>query len=203
MSPDFTRNLFKLGARINRRKNKPENENSGVNVAATFRPVRRKPYTSTAGLVLCMGVAYDDKAFRFPAKLLIYDNEHPMGVEIGLEAYHVMADQGSDTNVIANCIQIGEGGIWRMIDAFVRSHNDHGHNQAIMLGLPWLHIVNAVIDVKNSSITVGDEGIGEKRIIIDTPRFTTSKYHTLTLYSTDNRYKKCRYKYTRRTEYLW
>ncbi|RKF56886.1 hypothetical protein GcM3_192041 [Golovinomyces cichoracearum] len=79
-----------------------ENSNSGVNAAATFRPVRRKSYTSIAGLVLGMGVAYDDKAFRFPAKLLIYDNEHPKGVDIGLKAQHVMADQGSDTNVIAN-----------------------------------------------------------------------------------------------------
>ncbi|KAI1003608.1 hypothetical protein K3495_g4598 [Podosphaera aphanis] len=59
-----------------------------------------------------------------------------------------------------------------------------------MLGLPWLHIVNAVIDVKNSSITIGDEGIGEQRVIIETPRFKTSKYYTLTLYSTDSRYKK-------------
>ncbi|KAI6244675.1 hypothetical protein HI914_07498 [Erysiphe necator] len=59
-----------------------------------------------------------------------------------------------------------------------------------MLGLPWLHIVNAVIDVKNSSITISDEGIGEERVIIETPRFTTSKYHTLTLYSTDSKYKK-------------
>ncbi|RKF71566.1 hypothetical protein GcM1_250002 [Golovinomyces cichoracearum] len=74
------------GTRINRRKKKPENANSGVNVAATFRPVRRKPYTSTAGLVLGMGVAYDDKAFRFPARLLIHDNEHPMVVEIGIKA---------------------------------------------------------------------------------------------------------------------
>ncbi|RKF71567.1 hypothetical protein GcM1_250003 [Golovinomyces cichoracearum] len=78
-------------------------------------------------------------------------------------------------------IQIGVGGIWRMIDAFVRSHNKNGHNQAIMLGLPWLHIVYAIIDVKNSSITVGDEEIGEESIIIETPHFTTSKYHTLTL----------------------
>lgn len=144
-------------------------------------------------------------------------------MEIGLEAQHVMADQGSDTNVIANWLveklsferrpladniaigtadgntalykqytsfHIDVGGIWRMVDALVRPHNDHGHNQAIMLGLPSLHIVNVVIDVKNSSITVGDEGIGEERVIIETPRFTTSKYHTLTLYSTDSKYKK-------------
>ncbi|RKF63112.1 hypothetical protein GcM3_141013 [Golovinomyces cichoracearum] len=102
ISPDFTRHLIKLSIQFNRRKKKLENANSGVNAAATFRPVRRKPYTSTAGLVLGMGVAYDDKAFRFPAELLIYDNEHPKGVKIELEAQHVMADQGSDTNVIAN-----------------------------------------------------------------------------------------------------
>ncbi|KAI0998909.1 hypothetical protein K3495_g9283, partial [Podosphaera aphanis] len=102
ISPDFTRHLIKLGTRINRRKKKPENANSGVNAAVTIRPVERKPYTNTSGLVLGMGVAYVDKAFRFPAKLLVFDNEHPKGVEIRLEAQHVMADQGSDTNVIAN-----------------------------------------------------------------------------------------------------
>ncbi|RKF84288.1 hypothetical protein GcM1_124003 [Golovinomyces cichoracearum] len=102
ISPDSTRHLIKLGTRINRRKKKPEISNSGVNAAATFRPVRRKPYTSTAGLVLGMGVAYDDKAFIFPAKLLIFDNEYPKRVEIGSEVQHIMSDQGSDTNVIAN-----------------------------------------------------------------------------------------------------
>ncbi|RKF80345.1 hypothetical protein GcM3_046017 [Golovinomyces cichoracearum] len=39
ISPDFIRHLIKLGTRIKRRKKKPENANSGVNAAATFRPV--------------------------------------------------------------------------------------------------------------------------------------------------------------------
>lgn len=68
ISPDFTRHLIKLGTQINRRKKKPENANSGVNAAVTIRPVKRTPYTSTSGLVLGIGVTYDDKAFRFPAK---------------------------------------------------------------------------------------------------------------------------------------
>ncbi|KAI0997282.1 hypothetical protein K3495_g10904 [Podosphaera aphanis] len=45
-------------------------------------------------------------------------------------------------------IYIGVDGIWRVIDSLVWPHNVNGHNQAMMLGLPWFHTVNAIIDLK-------------------------------------------------------
>lgn len=69
--------------------------------------------------------------------------------------------------------RIGVCGIWRRIDAFVRPVVKKGGelDLHLLLGLPWLHEVNASIYIRDSKIIVGDSRLKEQIVEIQGPKF--------------------------------
>jgi hypothetical protein len=78
--------------------------------------------------------------------------------------------------------EMGVFGIWRRIDAFIRPNNARGRELHLLLGLPWLHSVNAEILIRSSQIRLGDPERGEKTVIIQGPVFMESEGNRLILY---------------------
>ncbi|POS82380.1 hypothetical protein EPUL_006396, partial [Erysiphe pulchra] len=78
--------------------------------------------------------------------------------------------------------EIGVLGVWRKIEAFVRpfttSNIDEVH---LLLGLPWLHAVDAKIKIRESIIEIGDIQKGENVVNIEGPQFVESESHKLVL----------------------
>ncbi|RKF56292.1 hypothetical protein OnM2_082045 [Erysiphe neolycopersici] len=85
--------------------------------------------------------------------------------------------------------RIGVGGIWRRIDAFVRPVIKKGGEQDLhlLLGLPWLHEVNASIYIRDSKIILGDSQLKEQVVEIQGPTFAASNSHKLILYPKSNK----------------
>ncbi|KAI0996884.1 hypothetical protein K3495_g11298 [Podosphaera aphanis] len=80
--------------------------------------------------------------------------------------------------------KIGVFGIWRKIDAFIRptQRKNNELDLNLLLGLPWLHAVNARIYIRESRITIEDPGINEQVLAIQGPTFFQSNTHKLILY---------------------
>lgn len=80
--------------------------------------------------------------------------------------------------------RIGVCGIWRRIDAFVRPVVKKGGelDLHLLLGLPWLHEVNANIFIRDSKIILGDSRLKEQIVEIQGPKFAASNSHKLILY---------------------
>ena len=78
--------------------------------------------------------------------------------------------------------EIGVLGVWRKIEAFVRpfsaSNSDEVH---LLLGMPWLHAVDAKIRIRESIIEIGDNQKGETVVKIQGPKFVESESHRLVL----------------------
>ncbi|KAK6585463.1 hypothetical protein PZA11_002190 [Diplocarpon coronariae] len=75
--------------------------------------------------------------------------------------------------------EVGTHGVWRKDEAFVRPFGADLH---LLLGLPWLWKVDGTIDIRNSRITIGDSASGEKKVVIEGPKFVPSKHHKLFLH---------------------
>ncbi|POS82108.1 hypothetical protein EPUL_006661 [Erysiphe pulchra] len=85
--------------------------------------------------------------------------------------------------------RIGVCGIWRRIDAFVRPVFKKGGelDLHLLLGLPWLHEVNASIYIRDSKIILGDSQMKEQVVEIQGPKFAASDSHKLVLYPKSNK----------------
>ena len=84
--------------------------------------------------------------------------------------------------------EIGVLGVWRKIEAFVRPFDDSNIDEVhLLLGLPWLHAVDANIKIRESIIEIGDVQRGEKVVKIQGPKFVESKSHRLVLCPKENR----------------
>ncbi|POS81973.1 hypothetical protein EPUL_006544, partial [Erysiphe pulchra] len=78
--------------------------------------------------------------------------------------------------------EIGVLGIWRRIEAFVRPFNEKNiHEVHLLLGMPWLHAVDAKIRIRESIIETGDTQRGEKVVKVEGPQFIESELHKLVL----------------------
>lgn len=82
---------------------------------------------------------------------------------------------------------VGVNGIWRQIYAFIRP--TASTDRHLLLGLPWLHDVNAVIDIRSSTISIGDFARGEAHTVIQGPAYALLTSHKLTLAPLDPKYK--------------
>lgn len=79
--------------------------------------------------------------------------------------------------------EIGVYGIWRTVEAFVRPYNaGNAGDMHLLLGMPWLHTVNAKIHIRDSVIELGDTSRGEKPVKIQGPQFVECKKHRLILH---------------------
>jgi hypothetical protein len=72
-------------------------------------------------------------------------------------------------------IKLGVLGIWREVHAFVRP--DSGADRSLLLGLPWLHDVCTIIDIRGSNICIGNPERGEKHTRIVGPTFQLLDTH--------------------------
>ncbi|CAD6500186.1 BgTH12-04289 [Blumeria graminis f. sp. triticale] len=79
---------------------------------------------------------------------------------------------------------IGVCRIWRRIDAFVRPvvKKNGELDLHLLLGIPWLHDVNAGIFIRDSKIILGDPKLNEAKAAIVGPTFMSSSGHKLVLY---------------------
>jgi hypothetical protein len=79
--------------------------------------------------------------------------------------------------------KIGVYGIWRRVEAFVRPCNERNVDDIhLLLGMPWLHSVNAKILIRESVIEIGDPSVGERTVRIQGPQFVECKNHKLVLH---------------------
>ncbi|KHJ30201.1 hypothetical protein EV44_g3593 [Erysiphe necator] len=85
-------------------------------------------------------------------------------------------------------LHIGVCGIWRRIDAFVRPvlKKNGELDLHLLLGIPWLHDVNASIFIRDSRIALGDPQRNERIAVIQGPTFVPSSNHRLVLYPRSN-----------------
>ncbi|RKF57444.1 hypothetical protein OnM2_074041 [Erysiphe neolycopersici] len=73
-------------------------------------------------------------------------------------------------------------GIWRKIEAFVRpSWEKNADEIHLLLGLPWLHSVDARIEIRDSKFEIGDRARGECVETIQGPKFIESGQYKLVL----------------------
>ncbi|POS83424.1 hypothetical protein EPUL_004130, partial [Erysiphe pulchra] len=74
--------------------------------------------------------------------------------------------------------EMGVLGVWRKIEAFVRpfttSNIDEVH---LLLGMPWIHAVDAKIKIRESIIEIGDIQKGENLVNIEGSQFVESESH--------------------------
>ena len=93
-----------------------------------------------------------------------------------------MRSANGQTNELTHFVPltISTAGITRWIEAFVWKEDNSGE-LFMLLGLPWLHAVNAFIDIRKSKVTIGDQDLGEEIVAIEGPRFIPSKNHSLIL----------------------
>ncbi|POS84218.1 hypothetical protein EPUL_004465, partial [Erysiphe pulchra] len=76
--------------------------------------------------------------------------------------------------------ELGVLGIWRKVEAFVRPfNNDNGRDIHLLLGMPWLHAVDARTRIRDSIIEIGDSAIGEEIMKIKGPKFIKSEKQKL------------------------
>ena len=74
-------------------------------------------------------------------------------------------------------------GLWRSVPCFVSPPTPGIEDvPRLLLGLPWLHDINAVISVRNSSIQIGDPAIGEQVRLITGPELVYHRDHGLLMY---------------------
>ena len=74
-------------------------------------------------------------------------------------------------------------GLWRSVPCFVSPPTPAIEDvRRLLLGLPWLHDINAVISVRNSSIQIGDPAIGEHVRFITGPELVYHRDHGLLMY---------------------
>lgn len=81
---------------------------------------------------------------------------------------------------------VGVNDIWRTITCFVlpetQSNILPNAGLQLLLGLPWLYAVNAHIDIRNFTIEIGDENMGEKTIHVHGPELVFCKDHNVLLF---------------------
>lgn len=65
--------------------------------------------------------------------------------------------------------------VWRELEAFEWPiNNDIFRDIQLLLGMPWLHTVDAKIRIRDSIIKIGYSSIGEKIMKIKGPKFVES-----------------------------
>ncbi|KAI1007160.1 hypothetical protein K3495_g1061 [Podosphaera aphanis] len=83
-------------------------------------------------------------------------------------------------------IEIGVLGIWRKVEAFVKPFGKENEQDIhLLLGLPWLHAVDAKIRIRDSIIKIGDSERGETVVKIKGPKFIEGEKHRLVLCPVD------------------
>ncbi|RKF60417.1 hypothetical protein OnM2_051053 [Erysiphe neolycopersici] len=79
-------------------------------------------------------------------------------------------------------LTIGVLGIWRTVEAFVRPFDKGNETDLhLLLGMPWLHSVDAKIFIRASKIELGDVKRGEDIKELKGPQFTESTHNKLIL----------------------
>ncbi|RKF59009.1 hypothetical protein OnM2_063021 [Erysiphe neolycopersici] len=78
--------------------------------------------------------------------------------------------------------EIGVMGIWRKVEAFVRPFSsEYDEEVHLLLGMPWLHAVDAKIRIRDSIIEIGDEAQTEAIVKLQGPKFVESEIRKLIL----------------------
>ena len=77
----------------------------------------------------------------------------------------------------------GVEGLWRTVKCFISpAIPGTPDTPRLLLGMPWLHDVNAVIAIRGSSIQIGDPGAGEVVRSITGPELVYHRDHSLLMY---------------------
>ncbi|KAI1003139.1 hypothetical protein K3495_g5064 [Podosphaera aphanis] len=115
-------------------------------------------------------------------------------VERGLNSLTMNVADGSSSRLTHYSeFEIGVCGIWHKIEAFIRPSREKDADEIhLLLGLPWLHSVDARIEIRDSKIEIGDRARGEGVETIQGPNFIESAQHKLVLYPVNSESKESR-----------
>ncbi|KAI1433489.1 hypothetical protein GGR50DRAFT_696016 [Xylaria sp. CBS 124048] len=105
---------------------------------------------------------------------------------IGVDKLFVKTSTGDSARVTEFVVMdLGVLSIWRGVWAIVRPKSLTGAHEGInlLLGLPWLWDVAAFIDIRSSSLWIGDRDEGEARVQIRGPLMVRSANHRICLES--------------------
>ena len=85
--------------------------------------------------------------------------------------------------------ELGVSNVWRMVQCFVLCKDtakQHSSDEVqLLLGMPWLYDANAVINIRDSSVDIGDPSRGEVVKCIQGPQQRFSEEHNLIMYGRD------------------
>ncbi|POS82080.1 hypothetical protein EPUL_004698, partial [Erysiphe pulchra] len=147
------------------------------------------------------------KAFRVP--VTIRTRQGRKDVNVNLPARMAQADQGSDMIIVTigflkklglpmkSLSEKGFNGLTMNVadgssakstgnmeegGSFVRPFASEDDEEVhLLLGMPWLHAVDAKIRIRDSIIEIGDEAQAEKIVKLQGPKFVESEIHKLIL----------------------
>ena len=84
---------------------------------------------------------------------------------------------------------LGVSTVWRTVQCFVLptdiTKRHSSDDVQLLLGMPWLHDANAIINIRDSSVDIGDPLRGESLERIRGPRLRFRKDHSLIMYGVD------------------
>ncbi|KUJ24601.1 uncharacterized protein LY89DRAFT_727621 [Mollisia scopiformis] len=92
------------------------------------------------------------------------------------------ADGNSSSLNSYTTFNIGVNSIWKKIYVFIRPDVGGKGDLSLLLGLPWLHDVDAKFNIRESKIEIGDRGVGENIVTLQRPIFIPSEKHKLILH---------------------
>ncbi|POS82401.1 hypothetical protein EPUL_005000, partial [Erysiphe pulchra] len=174
MSLDLSKAFRALSTRVNIKLEKRKYFTSGrLNVSMDRIDGIRNNYNSESLLSRerTSISSVDKKAFRVD-----FQNEDFEGLTMNV------ADETSAELTHYAEFEIGVLGVWRRIEAFVRPFNANKIDEIhLLLGMSWLHAVDAKILIRESIIEIGDTQKGKKVVKVEGPQFIESELHELVL----------------------
>lgn len=107
--------------------------------------------------------------------------------EVGFKGMAMRVANGSITSLSEYTrLSIGVAGLWRTIYCFVIPEEAEeilpASEVKLLLGLPWLHSVDAIIGIRDGSIRIGDSVKGEESRLVQGPEMVFCQDHSMLLY---------------------
>ena len=169
---------------LNNRRNTPPAEKKAFRVPVV---IRTEKDGKLMNIEMPQGVAQADQGSDMVVVsigLLKAFNINPRPLaELGYNNLTMNVADGRATRLTQCCtLRVGVLGIWRTIEAFVRPYDEKDEKDIhMLLGLPWLHSVDAKMFIRASKIELGDIKRGEDVVELRGPQFTVSPSNKLIL----------------------
>lgn len=99
---------------------------------------------------------------------------------VGVTRLFILTSTSMTTEVFEFVVfNLGVENIWRTVWAIIRPSDGKHEDTSLLLGLPWLWNVKGVINVRDSTLKIGNVVAGELGAIIHGPLMTQADSHKL------------------------